>query len=69
MAMLTVMMEKLEGAQTTFNTTSLVGSGILGGLLAAHLEHIFGKHIDAEGVHLRDLAILDSTIEHLVHED
>jgi len=59
----------LAANATTFNTTSLVGSGILRGLLPPHLEHLFGKHIGAEGFNLRDLAILTSTIEHLVHED
>jgi hypothetical protein len=60
--------EGLEPNASTINTTSLVGSGILRGVVPAHIEYIFEDSIGADGFSLRDLAILASTVEHLVHE-
>jgi hypothetical protein len=59
----------LEPNATTFNTTSLVGSGILRGLVPTHIEGIFDEHVGVDGFGLQDLAILAATIEHLVHDD
>jgi hypothetical protein len=59
----------LEPNATTFNTTSLVGSGVLRGLVPPHIEGIFDGYVGVDGFGLQDLAVLAATIEHLVHED
>jgi hypothetical protein len=59
----------LEPNATTFNTTSLVGSGILKDLVPAHIEEVFEAHVGIDGFGLKDLALLAATIEHLVHAD
>merc|ERR1740138_1211271 len=59
----------LEPSIDNFNTSSLVNSGILRGLLPAHVESIFEKHIGTAGFNLQSLALLAGTIDHLVRED
>jgi len=59
----------LENGHAHFNTTDLISSGILNGLMPDHLQQIFARHIQPEGFQLRDLAILGGTMEHLVHEN
>jgi len=59
----------LEPNATTFNTTSLVGSGILKDIVPTHVEDIFEAFVGVDGFGLADLAALAGTIEHLVHED
>jgi hypothetical protein len=59
----------LEPNATTYNTTSLVGSGILRGVVPSHIEAILDDYVGRQGFTLHDLAVLAGTIEHLVHDD
>jgi hypothetical protein len=59
----------LEPSATTYNTTSLVGSGILRGVVPPHIERILDDYVGGQGFSLYDLAVLAGTIEHLVHDD
>merc|ERR1740138_1301799 len=59
----------LEPSIDNFNTSSLVDSGILRGLLPAHIEAIFMKHIGEDGFSLQSLVVLAATLDHLVRVD
>jgi hypothetical protein len=59
----------LEPNATTYNTTSLVGSGMLRGVVPSHIEDILDDYVGRQGFTLHDLAVLAGTIEHLVHDD
>jgi hypothetical protein len=58
----------LEPNATTFNTTSLVGSGILRDIVPGNIESIFEGAVGSNGFTLHDLSVLASTVEHLVHD-
>jgi hypothetical protein len=58
----------LEPNASTFNTTSLVGSGMLRSIVPEHIEYIFEDGVGGDGFTLQALAVLAATVEHLVHD-
>merc|ERR1719396_112287 len=59
--------EGLEPNVSTYNATSLVGSGALRGVLPANVESIFEDKIGSDGFTLQEIAALAGTLEHSVH--
>jgi len=59
--------EGLDNAGKTMNTTS--PTGILKNRVPAYVQDIFEKRLAGKGLGLYELAVLASTIEHLIHSE